>query len=166
MNDSLSSPLDDSSYCFSVVETLRDSVEDCSSVSFHDLLDAYNTLVRKVQSQGQALQACDKQPPAFKCFLSCASILFQAFRRDIRLAHVDPLSADVSFPFSQERRSPYNTDSLANLKQRARNLSILCSYALSALAVVFRFTALFSLFTGRYGASCIAGGQNLTHSSF
>ncbi|KAI6129803.1 hypothetical protein EDD16DRAFT_1157120 [Pisolithus croceorrhizus] len=91
MNDLPSTPLHDPSYLLSAIETIKNSLEDCSSVSSHDLLDAYNTLSRRLKSESQALQESTTSFPAFECIASNRDHLFKAFRRDTGFAHIDPV---------------------------------------------------------------------------
>ncbi|KAI6039331.1 hypothetical protein EDC04DRAFT_3009874 [Pisolithus marmoratus] len=150
MSDHPSTPLHDTLYLLSTIETIKDSLADSSSVSSHDLLDAYNTLSRRLKSQSQALQESATSFSAFECITSNRKDLFEAFRRDIGLAHIDPFSTD------QPRRDAprdlflsftHSADIGSIQIQRARDFSCLCNHALSTLAVIFKFPSLFSLFT-------------------
>ncbi|KAI6114400.1 hypothetical protein F5141DRAFT_1106378 [Pisolithus sp. B1] len=150
MNDLPSTPLRDPSYLLSAIETIKNSLEDCSSVSSHDLLDAYNTLSRRLKSESQALQESTTSFPAFECIASNRDHLFKAFRRDIGFAHIDPFSTDK--PSSRAPKdlllSSIRSAEMGSIQiQRARDLSCLCNYPLSTLAVIFKFVSLSSLFT-------------------
>ncbi|KAI6129934.1 hypothetical protein EDD17DRAFT_1752711 [Pisolithus thermaeus] len=150
MNDLPSTPLHDPSYLLSAIETIKNSLEDCSSVSSHDLLDAYNTLSRRLKSESQALQESTASFPAFECIASNRDHLFKAFRRDTGFAHIDPFSTDKPIcraPKDLLLPSIRSAEMGSIQIQRARDLSCLCNYALSTLAVVFKFVSLSSLFT-------------------
>ncbi|KAI6027647.1 hypothetical protein BKA83DRAFT_246665 [Pisolithus microcarpus] len=149
MSDHPSTRLHDPSYLLSAIETIKDSLEDCSSVSSHDLLDAYNTLSRRLQSESRTLQESTASFPAFECVALNRNYLFEAFRRDIGFAHIDPFSTD-----NPPDRAPRDLllSSMRSAEgsvqiQRARDLSCLCNYALCTLAVMFKFLSLSSLFT-------------------
>ncbi|KAL4069880.1 hypothetical protein V8B97DRAFT_554968 [Scleroderma yunnanense] len=147
MSGSPENPFDDTSFLLSSVETIKDSVEDCSSVSFHDLLDAYNTLSNRLEFQRQfpILQNDAAHFPAFECIIRHKAALLEALRRDISLAHTD--SIDVrSRPFEDFFSNTTLPDSKLDPMQRARNSS-LCNYALCALASIFKYPSVFSLFT-------------------
>ncbi|KIN99597.1 hypothetical protein M404DRAFT_30266 [Pisolithus tinctorius Marx 270] len=150
MSGNPSTPLHDTSYLLSAIETITDSLQDSSSVSSNDLLDAYNTLSGRLKSQSQALQEPATSFPAFECITLNRKDLFEAFRRDIGLAHIDPFSAD-----HPPRRAPKDlflsdtrSAEIGSIQiQCARDFSSLCNYALSTLAVIFKFPSLSSLFT-------------------
>ncbi|KAG8214609.1 hypothetical protein J3R82DRAFT_9681 [Butyriboletus roseoflavus] len=84
--------VEDPLYLLSIVETITDSLHDKSSASVHDLLDAYATFANRVRSQSQVLEACDTLLPALTPFKIHKDTFIRALRRDVRLAHVDPLS--------------------------------------------------------------------------
>ncbi|KAH7885264.1 hypothetical protein F5I97DRAFT_2032165, partial [Phlebopus sp. FC_14] len=144
-----SNPLEDTSYLLSAVETITDSVQDRSFASVHDLMDAYSTFSNRIRSQSQVLQSCDKPFPAFDCLVHHKAAFIQALRRDIGLAHSDPL-------FISSRSRSYGeslpdaaaiTHVTSDTRQYARNTSLLCNYALCSLGVIIKFPAFNSLFT-------------------
>lgn len=150
MSGNPSTPLHDTSYLLSAIETITDSMQDSSSVSSNDLLDAYNTLSGRLKSQSQALQEPATSFPAFECITLNRNDLFEAFRRDIGLAHIDPFSAD--HPPRRPPKDLFLSDTrsaeIGSIQiQCARDFSCLCNYALSTLAVIFKFPSLSSLFT-------------------
>ena len=150
MSDLSLTPFYDTSYLSSSVETIKDSVEDSSSVTFHDLLDAYNAFADRLQSQNEflVLQDHDARFPALECITLYKPAFLQALRRDIGLAHTDS-SIDVrAAPPYKDFPGTISVDSRSDLIQRARD-SFLCYSALCALASIFKYPALFSLFTCR-----------------
>lgn len=145
----ITAPLEDPSYLLSTVETIVDSINDRSLISAHDLLDAYNTFSSRIRFQSQALQDCDRQLPALDCLKLHNDVFLQALQRDIRLAHVDPFLALLRPTISSDEAihtGPSLTNTRIDAKQCARNSSLLCNHALCALAAIFRFPALYSLF--------------------
>jgi len=150
MSDFSLTPFYDISYLSSSVETIKDSVEDSSSVTFHDLLDAYDAFADRLGSQDEflVLQDHDARFPAFKCIILYKPAFLQALRRDIGLAHADP-SIDVRAPpYEDFFPDAILADRRADPIQRARD-SFLCHYALCALASIFKYPALLSFFTCR-----------------
>ncbi|KAH0832070.1 hypothetical protein J3R83DRAFT_12978 [Lanmaoa asiatica] len=142
-----SNPLEDPSYLLSIVETITDSLHEQSSASIHDLLDAYATFANRVRSQCQLLEACNTLLPALAPLKIHKDAFIRALRRDVRLAHTDPLSTlsrprllwdDLSFGSSIHIK--------VDAKQYARDSSSLCHHALCALATIFRFPAFHFVF--------------------
>lgn len=117
-----------------VVRTVVDSLHDHSSTSVHDLLDAYATFAHRVRSHTHLLDACDTLPPALAPLKTHGDTFVRALRRDVRLAHIDPLSHEHSIK--------------ADAKQHARDSSALCHHALCAITTIFRFPAFHFVFPG------------------
>lgn len=154
MNTSLacdSNPLEDPSYLLSIVETISDSLHEQSSTSIHDLLDAYATFANRVRSQSQVLDACDTLLPALSPLKIHKDTFIRALRRDVRLAHIDPLSALSRHRLSLDDTllgSSMHLNIKVDAKQYARDSSSLCHHALCALTTIFRFPAFHLVFPG------------------
>ncbi|KAG9315759.1 hypothetical protein JVU11DRAFT_3408 [Chiua virens] len=135
-------PLQDPCYLLSVVQTLSDSLQEPTSTSTHDLLDAYATFSNRIRSLSQSLQTCHALPPALTPLKSHTDAVVQAFRRDLRLAYIDPF---VSYPLLSSDEIPLQRNLHLSInidtKQYARDASSLCHYALCALTAIFRFPA-------------------------
>lgn len=141
--------MNDPSYLLSTIELLTDSLHEQSSVSIHDLLDAYATFVNRIRSQGQLLQLGDTLLPALAVLKPHKDAFIRALRRDVRLAHIDPLSPRLSLhELSFESGIHLNINIVT--KQYARDSSSLCHHALCALTTIVRFPAFYSVFSGMF----------------
>jgi hypothetical protein len=146
--------LEDPAYLLSAVETITDSFHEHSSISAHDLLDAYSTFSSRIRSQSQVLQDCNKRLPSLDCLRIHKDIFIRALRRDVCVAHINPFSAFSRSPLSSDEAmsgGSIHANISIDAKQHAKNSSSLCVHALCALATVFRFPALHYLFTGAFG---------------
>ena len=142
-------PLHDVAYLSSLVETIKDSIADNSSVTFHDLLDAYSTLVERLESQDETLVLQDAA--AHFAALECISLdklaFLQALRRDVGRAHTDPSIDACAPPYEYFISNTISSDRRTDAIQRARDSMLLCNYALCALQCIFKYPAVFLLFT-------------------
>lgn len=153
----MADPLKDAAYMRSVVETITDSLLPHSSATAHDILDAYVTFTNRVRAHSPRLETYDGAPlPALAPLKTHKDNFIRALRRDIRLAHYDPLLPISYPPLSSDQpalESSIHPDVRADAKQHARVSSSLCQHALCALMVLFRFPALYSLFHGMFSLS-------------
>ncbi|KIK91247.1 hypothetical protein PAXRUDRAFT_830994 [Paxillus rubicundulus Ve08.2h10] len=142
--------LEDPSYLLSAVETVTDSFHEHSSISTHDLLDAYSTFSSRIRSQSQVLQDGNRRLPSLDCLRDHKDTFIRALRRDVCVAHINSFSTFSPSPLSSDEAmsgGSIHANIGIDTKQHARNSSLLCVHALCALATVFRFPALHYLFT-------------------
>jgi hypothetical protein len=142
---SRATPITSLDYFESPIETLVHSAAPTSDVSFHDLADAYATLSTRIRSQSQEIvkyQPC----PALRPLQEHSNTILQCLRRDMKLALVDCFLEKTSSGESI-------LSDLASLSEEtveyARNQSVLSHSALRFVCDLFRFTALYSIFSSR-----------------
>ncbi|KAG2361697.1 hypothetical protein BDR07DRAFT_1461296 [Suillus spraguei] len=154
-------PLHDTTYLTSPLDSIVNSLEPNSLHSNHDLLDAYNTFSNRIRAEAQELQQSSALLPALEFLRIKAHAFSQALRRDIALAHIDPFIPPRVFTSGEsllsESRKP-----TADVVKHAGDLSALCQQALCALSDVFRFHNLYSLFSGPDISSLLSEILNIT----
>lgn len=148
-------PLHDTTYLTSPLQSIINSLEPNCLHSNHDLLDAYNTFSNRIRAEAQGLQQSSAPLPALEFLRTKAHAFSQALRRDIALAHIDPFIPPPAFTpveslFSEARQLT------ADVVEHAGDSSALCQQALCALSEVFRFRNLYSLFAGPDISSLLA----------
>ncbi|EIW80983.1 hypothetical protein CONPUDRAFT_72825 [Coniophora puteana RWD-64-598 SS2] len=135
-------PLDDPTYLQSPLHTLADSFKLGSHVDVPSLLDAYDTFVHRVKSQAQGFQERLGEIPAAKQIRQQSSDVIQALRRDIGLAHYDPIG-NLATCGSPESRL-LSEDCL----KAAKEASLICQRALCLWHIVIHFRAISEQFSG------------------
>jgi len=140
--------LQDPTYLKSPIESILSSLEPNSLHSNHDLIDAYGTFSNRIRAKAHELQQSSSTLPALQCLHLNARAFSQALRRDISIAHIDPfVSISPTFTPGESLLSGPR-ESTADVVKHAGNMSVLCQQALCALSAIFRFPALYSLFSG------------------
>ncbi|KAG0704225.1 hypothetical protein DFH29DRAFT_912381 [Suillus ampliporus] len=156
-------PLQDTTYLKSPLECIVNSLEPNSVHSNHDLLDAYSTFSNRIRAEAQELQRSSTSLSALELLRIKAHAFSQALRRDITLAHIDPFAATRTFASGESLLSGPR-QSTADVVKHAGDSSALCQQALCALAAVFRFPNLHSLFSDPDISSLLAEILTITHS--
>ncbi|KAG1885022.1 hypothetical protein F4604DRAFT_1729088 [Suillus subluteus] len=157
------SPLHDTTYLTSPLESIVNSLEPNSLHSNHDLLDAYNTFSNRIRAEAQELQQSSASLSALEFLRTKAHAFSQALRRDIALAHIDPFIPPRALTSGESLLSGPR-QSTADVVKHAGDSSAICQQALCALSDVFRFHNLYSLFSDPDVSSLLAEVLNITHS--
>jgi hypothetical protein len=131
--------MDFPAYFRSPIETLSDSLTYESSISLHDLIDAYSTLSMRIRSQSATIVHVDNNHIALRPLKLFSGEIYQCLRRDIRIALDDPFSEDFMTP----KFLDVETD---NVKY-ARDVLALSLHSLRFISDLFRFQALHSMFS-------------------
>ncbi|OAX38765.1 hypothetical protein K503DRAFT_740676 [Rhizopogon vinicolor AM-OR11-026] len=159
---SCTSHLQDPTYLKSPLESILNSLQPDSTHSNHDLLDAYSTFSNRIRAEARELQQTATSLPALECLHMNSHSFSQALKRDIAIAHIDP------FVFPTPNFTPGDSllsgprQSTVDVVKHAGDMSALCQQALCALSAVFRFPALYSLFSGPDISSLLAEILNIT----
>ncbi|KAG2342192.1 hypothetical protein BDR05DRAFT_1060484 [Suillus weaverae] len=156
-------PLHDTTYLTSPLQSIVNSLEPNSLHSNHDLLDAYNTFSNRIRAEALELQQSCASLPALEFLRIKAHAFSQALRRDIALAHIDPFIPPRRCS-SEESLFPEPRQLTADVVKHAGDSSALCQQALCALSGVFRFHNLYSLFSDPDISSLLAEILSLTYS--
>lgn len=142
-----SNPLYRSQYLLGPIETIVCSRRALASghLSLHDLSEAYRTLSMRIRDSSDHLSTVSDVFPALESLRDKGADVVAALRRDISRAlriSAWQSSVDSSAPTAETVRCEVMTHN----ENRARDISILCHYALRLLSEIFRLPALSSLF--------------------
>jgi hypothetical protein len=143
-------PMDFPAYFRSPIETLSDSLTYGSSVSLHDLTDAYSTLSMRIRSQSGTIVHVDKNHIALRPLKLFSGELYQCLRRDIRIALDDPFSNTEDF------MTPKLLDVETDNVKYARDVLALSLHSLRFISDLFRFQALHSMFSSELLDRCFS----------
>ncbi|CAL1712298.1 unnamed protein product [Somion occarium] len=144
-------PLSLSTYFRSPVCTLVASLEDeyHEVVSFHDVCQAYDLLCLRIQRIAEALLThVNPVPPVLTCLQKYSSSIARCLRRDINCAFTYPLTD----PPRPNRQIPDSVPLLFHNPpddevKVAEDASAICQHAIRLASIMFKFPALFNLFS-------------------
>ncbi|OJA17203.1 hypothetical protein AZE42_00201 [Rhizopogon vesiculosus] len=159
---SCTSHLQDPTYLKSPLESILNSLQPNSPHSNHDLLDAYSTFSNRIRAEAQELQQTATSLPALESLHMNSHSFSQALRRDISIAHIDPFALPTPTFTPGDSLLSGPRKSTVDVVKHAGDMSALCQQALCALSAVFRFPALYSLFSGPDISSLLAEILNIT----
>jgi hypothetical protein len=138
-------PINSLDYFESPIETLVHSVAPNSDLSFHDLADAYATLSTRIRSQSQEIVK-DQPFPALRPLKEHSNAILQCLRRDMKQALIDSfLDKTTSCESILSDLGSFSEETI----EYARNQSVLSHSALRFVCDLFRFAALYSIFSSR-----------------
>lgn len=150
--DPLQHPLYLNSPVLTIITSL--SAGNDGKISLSDLTEAYSVLSARLKAKAQAMLDTFGPIPALGPLREHRDTLFQAFRRDISRAFIDP---QTSAPVSSNE-SPLSTPtSVGSVKRRgftehevkyARDLCNLCHASLRCFSNIAVVPVLYSIFTG------------------
>jgi hypothetical protein len=141
-------PLASRAFFMSPAETLLESTgPNADDISFHDLIEAYNTFSLRIRSQIRViLKNAGTPPPALISLKECADQMSEALRRDLKRTREEPSS--------NSRRTSFAQDSLQTIPEideeeirAARDLALLSQQVLRFLSDIFSFPPLYSIFS-------------------
>ena len=143
-----SDPMQNVAFLKSPIETLLESTEidSLDHLSQHDLLEAYNTLQTRIRFQIQVICESDQDLLAWNVVKLYSSQVLQVLRRDIRRALGGPSSPRKSSSLGGSILSN-NIEMTADEIKVATDLSLVCHQSLRLLSDLFRFPALYSIFS-------------------
>lgn len=140
------SPLASPMYFMSPAETLLESLGlNADDISFHDLIEAYNTFSARIKSQARSILIAAEPHPALVSLREHSHQLVQALLRDLKRAQEHPMAnirgsfADNSFQTSAE----LNDEEV----RVARDLASLNLHVLRFLSNIFSVPPLHSIFS-------------------
>ncbi|KAJ7442618.1 hypothetical protein FB451DRAFT_1297037 [Mycena latifolia] len=139
-------PLACIAYFSSPAETLLESTgPNADDISFHDLIEAYNTLSNRIRSQIRLILIAETPLPALIALKEYSHQIGEALRRDLKRTREEP-------PHS--RRTSIAGASFQMITQPdedeirvSRDLALLSHQALRFLSDIFSFPPLYSIFT-------------------
>ncbi|KAJ7625389.1 hypothetical protein DFH06DRAFT_1058831 [Mycena polygramma] len=143
VDDPLASP----AFFMSPAETLLESTgPNADSISFHDLIEAYNTFSLRIKSQIRVIMEAEASPCSLVSLKEYSHQLSEALQRDLKRARDEPLS--------QSRRTSFAQDSFQTNPEMdeeeirvARELALLSQQLLCFLSNIFSFRPLYSIFS-------------------
>ena len=122
------------------------------NISTHDLLDAYATLALRIRTICTPSTGDESTIPALRALKTHSFLLSCCVQRDIRRALEDPFGSPTSQSTNEHLFNPMIqpiTQPLRGLICAAQDSSALCQQAIQVVSLIFRFPALYSLFTGK-----------------
>ncbi len=130
----------------SLLNTLGDDTFEHTSV--HNLLDAYGTLSYRIKAVAGSLASDCGGYPSLQFLKNNAVPLGRCVQRDIRRAFADPLASNpyAASLESISTLSVQTTNLSPDIINTARQISMLCRYALQLVSNIFSLPALFTLF--------------------
>ncbi|KAJ6475046.1 hypothetical protein C8R47DRAFT_1143368 [Mycena vitilis] len=140
-------PLASPAFFMSPAETLLESTgPNADSISFHDLIEAYNTFSLRIKSQIRVIVNAEASPSSLVSLKEYSHQLSEALQRDLRRARDEPLSQSRHTSFAQD--SFQTTPEMDEEEIRvARELALLSQQLLRFLSNIFSFQPLYSIFS-------------------
>ncbi|KAJ7134791.1 hypothetical protein C8R44DRAFT_771481 [Mycena epipterygia] len=140
-------PLACPTYFMSPAETILESTgPNAHDVSFHDLIEAYNTFSNRIRSQIRVILSVDAPQPALVSLKEYSHEMGKALRRDLKRIREQPSP--------QSRRTSFLDESFQSITEAdeedirvARDLALLGHHVLRFLSEIFSFPPLYSIFS-------------------
>ncbi|KAJ7505135.1 hypothetical protein B0H11DRAFT_1977000 [Mycena galericulata] len=146
-SDGADSPLTSPAYFMSPAETLLESMgPNADDISFHDLIEAYNTFSDRIRSQIRTILNVAAPHPALVSLREYTHQMVQALRRDLK--HTREETASNPRRTSLADNSFLATAELDEEEVRvSRDLALLNHQVLRFLSDIFSFPPLYSIFS-------------------
>ncbi|KAJ7677482.1 hypothetical protein B0H17DRAFT_1182547 [Mycena rosella] len=136
-------PLALPAYFLTAAETLLESMgPNADDISFHDLIEAYNTFSNRIRAQIRAIVNAETPQPALVSLAEYSRQIGEAFCRDLKRTREEP---------PHFRRTPFAGEAITQLDGEqvriAQDLALLGQQVLRIVSVIFSCPPLYSIFT-------------------
>ncbi|KAJ6525288.1 hypothetical protein DFH09DRAFT_1416647 [Mycena vulgaris] len=137
-------PLACTAYFMSPAETLLESTgPNAHDISFHDLIEAYNTFSNRIRSQIRVILGAEAPQPALVALKELSHQIGTALRRDLKRTREEPSHfRDTSFADASFRTTQPDEGIRV-----ARDFALLSHQVLRFLSDIFTFPPLYSIFS-------------------